>query len=70
MNRLFIWWHRRRAAYHFAEAANNPHWNTVGWYHTWGAWHLERAKILSAPERKLPAPPKAIGLEGSGPARD
>jgi hypothetical protein len=72
MKRIFIWWHRRWASHHDAWRAKRYVWGECAqsMFHTVKRdWHLEQMERLSAPERKLPAPPK-IGLEGSETARD
>jgi hypothetical protein len=74
MTKLFIWWHRRRAAHHGGEAAQH---RSFGEYAAmnkhlfFNQWHLDQiTRLSSAPERKLHAPTE-IGLsECSETARD
>lgn len=64
MKKLFIWWHRRRAAHHAALKINGAvHQGFFGReyvqmsnYHShYEKWHLEQIKRLSSPNPKSPA---------------
>lgn len=50
MTKLFIWWHRRRAAYHGAMAVHptSVFYREYNWHREWAAWHLAQIQRLQA----------------------